>query len=211
MSRDAGAAPSRPAWSARAPRMVAVLGLVIAAAIVARALSLPYALERELWLARASGWSAAGALLLALTMTPLARAGKRLAPDRLPRALLPALRRAFGIAAACFALVHAATTTLGYLDRDWRSIPDQPYLRAGLVALAILVPLLVTSFPRLTRGLGVRLWKPLHRLAYVAALLVLQHLLLSPFAPRQVVLGIFATAAALGLLRLLPARRRATA
>jgi sulfoxide reductase heme-binding subunit YedZ len=79
-----------------------------------------------------------------------------------------------------------------------------PHLRAGLLALCVLVALLLSSFPSLVRLLGLRTWKELHRLAYVAALLVLQHVLLAPFAPRATVLLLFALAAGVGLLRWLP-------
>jgi DMSO/TMAO reductase YedYZ heme-binding membrane subunit len=68
----------------------------------------------------------------------------------------------------------------------------------------VLFVLAVTSFPAITRAARVRLWKHLHRLAYAAVLLALHHVLLSPFAPRAVVLAVFGAIAAFGMLRLLP-------
>ena len=52
------------------------------------------------------------------------------------------------------------------------------------------------------------MFRELHRLAFVAALGVLQHLLLSTFASRELVLGLFGTTLLLGLLRWLPVARR---
>ena len=115
------------------------------------------------------------------------------------------LRRAFGIAAACLALLHAATALGGYLQFDWTAFLAFSYLRVALVALIILFAMLVTSFPSLVKRLRLRAWKPLHRLGYLVALLVLEHLLLSPFAPRVTTLALFGSLFAVGLLRLLPA------
>jgi DMSO/TMAO reductase YedYZ heme-binding membrane subunit len=71
--------------------------------------------------------------------------------------------------------------------------------------------MLATSFPPLVRRLRVRLWKPLHRLGYLVAILALDHVLLSPFAPRAITLALFALFFAFGLLRLLPSDRGAEA
>ena len=163
---------------------------------------------RMLWLARGTGWSALVALCLALSATPAGRVLCRLAPGARVSAWVAAFRRAFGIAAASFALLHAATALGGYLRGAWAAVLSFAYLRAGLVALSILTAMLLTSFPLLVRRLRVRLWKPLHRLGYVAALLVLEHLALSPFAPRAITFALFGTLVAFGLLRLLPARPR---
>ncbi len=163
---------------------------------------------RMLWLARGTGWSALVALSLALSATPAGRLLARLAPHARLAPWVAAFRRAFGIAAASLALIHATTVLGGTLRGAWGALLSFAYLRAGLVALLILTVMLLTSFPWLVRRLHVRLWKPLHRLGYVAALLVLEHLVLSPFAPRAVIFALFGTLAAFGLLRLLPARPR---
>ncbi len=189
---------------------LAVASLVVWA--IVRAATLGYPLERNLWLARISGWTAASALLLSLSMTPLARLSALLSSLlpalRVAPSLWPALRRSLGITAASAALVHAAWSAFVFLDQSWSAIIAHPYLRAGLITLCILTPLLLTSFPAITRALGVRLWKPLHRLSYLAAATLFQHLMLSPFAPRKWVIVIFAIALAIGLLRFLPRRRR---
>lgn len=89
----------------------------------------------------------------------------------------------------------------------WSVIID-PQLRAGFAALCILVLLAVTSFRAPVRLLRITLWKPLHRLMYLAAALAVLHLALSPMAdPRWII----ASAAMLipgALGRLAPARRR---
>lgn len=159
-----------------------------------------------LWLARGTGWTALGSLMLALSATPTGRLLARFRPRSDLSSWVVAFRRAFGIAAAILALVHAATVLGLYLRGAWAAVLSFSYLRAGLVALAILTAMLVTSFPPLVRRLHVKLWKPLHRLGYLAALLVLDHLLLSPFAPRALTFELFGALFAVGLFRLLPAR-----
>lgn len=195
----------------RARQVTVAASALLLLAILAGAALRPYPLARELWLIRASGYGALGALFLALSMTPLGRLAARAVPGRTMAntvpAIWPALRRAFGIAAAWWALAHAAVGLATYLRGSWAAVLDWPHLRAGALALAILAVLLATSFPRLVRLLRVRLWKQLHRLAYVAAIFVFQHLMLSPFAPRRLVLALFATLAAVALLRFLPPPR----
>jgi sulfoxide reductase heme-binding subunit YedZ len=153
-------------------------------------------------LSRATGWCAAAALLCALFMTPLGRLFETSA------AALGRTRRALGISAALLASLHAALSLDGPLEDAWEATLTWPWLRAGLTALIILLVLLATSFPRLTRALRVRVWKPLHRLSYLAGALVVLHLFHAPFAPRRLV----AAYAALLLLaiaaRLLPRRRQ---
>jgi len=151
---------------------------------------------------RATGWCAIGALVLALAATPLARA------FRPQRAVLTKARRSFGIAAALLATIHALAALRGPLDGAWDAIATWPYLRAGLVALLILLALLATSFPRSIRLLRVRVWKPLHRLAYAAAALALLHVYLGPFAPRRAVATVFVLLVALLVARLIPRLRR---
>ena len=160
-------------------------------------------------LARVSGWLALSALALALCATPVRRVLRRIRADHPLAARAPAWRRRFGITAAVLALLHGGIAMGGYLDDARSAVLSWPHLRAGLVAACILTALLVSSFPAAVRALRIRLWKPLHRLAYVAALLVLQHLLLSPLAPRAVTLGLFGALLVIGLLRWLPARATA--
>lgn len=192
----------RAGWIAAA---AALAGLASAGALTLREAG-QWTPARELWLARGTGWVALVSLALAVSATPLARVADRLWPERGVGRELPALRRAFGITAALLALVHTAIALGGWLGGAWAAVLSWAYLRAGLVAVLVLVVLLVTSFPPLVQRLRVRLWKPLHRLAYVAVLLVFQHLVLSPFAPRALTLTTFSVIVGVAALRLLPAR-----
>lgn len=140
-------------------------------------------------------------------MTPLLRLRRVLAGRALSAAPWLAYRRSLGITAAVLGLLHGALVLATYLQGSWRTVFGVPYLRAGAICLAILLALLSTSFPPLTRRLRVRRWKELHRLSYVAALFLLQHLLLSPFAPRQRIFVLFGLLLAVSLLRLLPGRK----
>jgi sulfoxide reductase heme-binding subunit YedZ len=164
-------------------------------------------MESAIVIARATGWVALSLLGLALSMTPLGRV-----LGRVPRAApivpgIPRLRRLLGIASAIAASFHAAVALSGYLDGAWAAVVTWPHLRAGLVALLVLLALLLTSFPPVVRALRVKLWKPLHRLAYAAAALAALHVLLSPFAPRVVALAFFGALLAVGLFRFVPAKR----
>ncbi len=183
-----------------AGRICLGLSLALAAIYLGVAAGYEYGPARELWLVRATGYSALGSLLLALSATPVSRLLRRSWP------LLLALRRAFGISAAGFALAHASLVIATAPFSPLWHLMWRPQYRSGLVAAVILALLAITSFPRLVRALGIRLWKNLHRLAYLGLLLVVQHLLLAPFAPRRLVLALAAAVVLLGLLRLLPVR-----
>ena len=189
-----------------AARVVLVLSLaaLVADGWIAQVWGRRWDATRELWLARSTGWTAVGALVFALSATPAGRLLARLPGRSRDVSWVPAFRRAFGIAAGSFALLHAATVFGGYLRGAWVAVLSFSYLRAGLLALIIQCAMLATSFPSLVRHLRVKAWKPLHRLGYLVAILVLQHLLLSPFAPRAMTLELFAAVFAVGLLRLLP-------
>jgi DMSO/TMAO reductase YedYZ heme-binding membrane subunit len=166
-----------------------------------------FALERDLFWVRSSGWAALAALLLALSATPAGRVLERLR-GRSQRRSVGAFRRALGISAAALATLHGGVALSTYLRGSLAPLLDYPWLRGGLLALGVLLALWLTSYPRLVRVLRVKLWKPLHRLAFVAAALVFQHVMLSPMAPRRWALAIFGLALCVGLLRLLPRGHR---
>ena len=163
-----------------------------------------WALERELFWVRASGWCALSLLLSALSATPVGKILRRLGRSS---AQVAPIRRALGIGAAALATLHGAISLSTYLAGSLDRVLELVWVRAGLLAWAILAALWLTSYPALVRRARIRVWKPLHRLAYVAALFALQHTLLAPLAPREWVLATFGAAIAIGLLRLLPARR----
>jgi sulfoxide reductase heme-binding subunit YedZ len=158
---------------------------------------------------RASGWLPALLLAASLSVTP----ALRLPLPGSIRTRLSRARRPLGIAAGALACVHAIVASRLYLQSDViASLREIAWLRSGALALVVLSALLVTSSKRVVRALGLRLWKPLHRFAYVAAALVVQHLLLAPFAPRVAVIA-FAVVVALGFaaraVRARPRLRRA--
>lgn len=91
---------------------------------------------------------------------------------------LPAWRKPLGLYAFACAVAHLLIFSVvdfgGNLQLILAEIAGKPYIIAGSAALLLLLPLAVTS----TRGWQQRLgktWKPLHRLIYPAALLVIVH------------------------------------
>lgn len=118
-----------------------------------------------------SGEWAARLVIVALMLTPLA--------ELLPRVALigwlVSRRRAFGVAAFCYALLH-----LAFYVAEMETVRNMlaelalPGIWTGWAALLLMLPLALTSnhasVRRLKRG-----WKKLHRLVYPAALLILVH------------------------------------
>lgn len=126
-----------------------------------------------------SGVWAAQLLILTMAVTParlLFRRGEWLI-------WLVRRRRDFGVAAFAYAFGHTAV----YVIRkyDWGLILEEamePWLLVGWIALAIFLPLAVTSNDASVRLLR-RNWKRLHRLVYAGAILVFVHWALSAFDP----------------------------
>jgi sulfoxide reductase heme-binding subunit YedZ len=81
-------------------------------------------------------------------------------------------RRMLGLFAFFYACVHV----FGYMVFDrllhvseiLKDIADRPFITAGMTALALLVPLAVTSTKGWIRRLG-RRWQTLHRIVYLSA------------------------------------------
>ena len=155
----------------RAARIVLALVAAGAAGVAIVGLRQHYAALRTWDVARALGWLSGVCLVGALAITPLQRA--------LRSPLLPALRRALGLAAASCGAVHATAALLG-LPGLAAMVLSAAWLRAGLAALLLLGLLFVTSFDTLLRRLRLQHWKELHRLSYPAALCVALHALLGP-------------------------------
>lgn len=111
-------------------------------------------------------------LLLSLAVTPVRRwTGK---------ASLAPFRRTFGLLAFGYALLHVAVFAVFDHGLDpwamWMDVQKRPYIAAGSVAFACLVPLAATSNVAAIRRLGSR-WRTLHRLAYVAGVAAVFHYL----------------------------------
>ncbi len=128
----------------------------------------------DLWpdeLVGPSGEWAARLIIVALMLAPLAM----LLPRSRAIGWLVRRRRAFGVAAFLYALLHLAfyvaemETLANILAELWAL-----GIWTGWAALLLMLPLALTSNDASMRALG-RGWKKLHRLAYPAAMLILIH------------------------------------
>jgi len=110
-------------------------------------------------------------LLAGLAITPL----RRFTGINLIR-----FRRAIGLTA--FLYVSAHLTVWLVLDlqsfaRVWSDIVKRPYITIGMLGFALLIPLAVTSNDWFVRKLG-PVWRRLHRLVYVVAVLGALHFIM---------------------------------
>jgi sulfoxide reductase heme-binding subunit YedZ len=91
------------------------------------------------------------------------------------------LRRLLGLFAFFYVVLHFSVWIV--LDHffDWEEmaadILKRPFITVGVLALALLVPLAVTSTARMVKRLGGLNWRRLHRLAYLVAVLGVVHFL----------------------------------
>lgn len=131
-------------------------------------------INEDLWpdeLVGPSGEWAARLIIVALMLAPLAM----LLPRARAIGWLVRRRRAFGVAAFLYALLHLAfyaaemETLANILAELWAL-----GIWTGWAALLLMLPLALTSNDASMRALK-RGWKKLHRLAYPAALLILIH------------------------------------
>lgn len=146
---------------------------------------------------------ALGYLYLALMISPLMQAFPQLFGEQIKKS-----RRAIGVAAFYFAVIHGCIAFFGELG-GFRGVGflDNRYLLAtgiGLLALLVLYLLAVTSFDAMIERMGFKRWKQLQRLAYAAGILILLHAMLlgSDFADLSRVIPrvIFGAAALLLIL-----------
>ena len=111
-------------------------------------------------------------LLLSLAITPVRRLTKW---NR-----IIGYRRTFGLFAFFYAFLHL--TSYVVLDRYfdwsgvWEDVAKRPFITAGMLAFALMVPLAVTSTKGWIRRMGKR-WTQLHRLVYLAAIAAAVHYL----------------------------------
>jgi sulfoxide reductase heme-binding subunit YedZ len=104
-------------------------------------------------------------LLISLAITPVRRF------TRWNRII--SYRRTFGLFAFFYASLHLASYVV--LDRYfdwagvWEDVAKRPFITAGMVSFALMVPLAVTSTKGWIRRMGKR-WTQLHRLVYLAAI-----------------------------------------
>jgi sulfoxide reductase heme-binding subunit YedZ len=120
------------------------------------------------------------------------------------------LRRAAGLGGAALALVHALVSLALFAPPDlaglFALLEGLPFLRHGALALALLAPLVATSFPALHARLGLRGWSALHRLVYAAVALAALHVLGGPSADPRIALAASILVALLFAARLVPRR-----
>jgi len=109
-------------------------------------------------------------LLITLSITPLKKFTGMIWPV--------SLRRMLGLYAFFYACLHL--TVYFWLDQSFvlqdivEDIIKRPYITLGLTAWLLLVPLALTS-NQFSMRLLKKNWKRLHRLVYIAALLVVVH------------------------------------
>lgn len=89
-------------------------------------------------------------------------------------------RRAIGVSAAYFALLHGSVALWGQLGGmgQLSYLPSlfQWSLAGGLVALVILLIMAATSFDKVVKFMTFRRWKLLHRLVYIGGILAVLHI-----------------------------------
>jgi sulfoxide reductase heme-binding subunit YedZ len=112
-------------------------------------------------------------LIASLAVTPVRRLG---GPS------LVRFRRALGLLAFFYACAHLAAYLIfdqgldpGAIAKD---IVKRPYITIGMLALAILTPLAVTSNAAMIKRMGAAAWQKLHRWVYVAAIAAALHFIM---------------------------------
>jgi len=114
---------------------------------------------------RTTGYWTLVMLMITLAATPLRRI--------LGWAWLIRLRRMLGLFAFFYGTLHFLTYVV--LDQffDWPSIVKdivkRPYITVGFPSFLLMIPLALTSTDRITRWLGGKRWRMLHRLVYLIA------------------------------------------
>ncbi len=91
------------------------------------------------------------------------------------------LRRLLGLFGFFYACLHFLVWILVDHFFNWNQmladIVKRRYITVGMLALALLVPLAVTSTSRMVKRLGGTTWRRLHRLVYVIGMLAALHFL----------------------------------
>jgi len=121
-------------------------------------------------------------------------------------------RRTLGLYAFFYASLHLGMFVV--LDYGlnwgliWKAVLEKRFVLAGFSAFLILLPLAFTSFKWWQKRLGKR-WKNLHRLVYLAALLVIIHYIWLVKADIHIPLEYGAVVGLLLIVRLPPVKRLA--
>jgi sulfoxide reductase heme-binding subunit YedZ len=117
------------------------------------------------------GETAIRVLLVALAVTPFR--------DWTGWAPIMRVRRRIGLFAFAYALMHVAV----YLALDlelslaklWEDVLERTYITFGMAALALLIPLAITSHDALIKALGAVRWRRLHWAVYPIGVLAVVH------------------------------------
>ena len=133
---------------------------------------------RELLLIQGSGQIGLGFLFATLFVSPIIK----LLPDALDAKNVASLRRALGLCATGFSILHFALIFRFDFVTEFTALLTEPQWRNGFTALTVLVILSVSSFPVFIKYLRIREWKSLHQLSYAALFFVLLHVTVSPSA-----------------------------
>lgn len=111
-------------------------------------------------------------LLASLAITPLRRVGLNLIR----------FRRAVGLVTFFYVALHLTAWVWLDMGLRWAEVTadlwKRPYILIGMVGFLALLPLALTSSNRAIRRMGPKAWGRLHRLAYVAVLAGVLHLLM---------------------------------
>lgn len=153
-----------------------------------------------------TGELSARLLIVTMAATPM----QLLFPTRAWTRWLVRKRRYFGVAAFGYAALHTGVYVerMGELGRILSDAAEAGLL-TGWLALAIFIPLAMTSNDWSVRRIGV-IWKRIHRWVYVAALLTFAHWLLVAFDPMPGVFHLLILAS-LEAVRILKTRARSPA
>jgi sulfoxide reductase heme-binding subunit YedZ len=122
-------------------------------------------------LSRATGDWTLRFLCIVLTITPLRVSTST--PE------LARFRRMLGLFAYFYAVLHFLS--YGWFDMGFelgamaQDVTKRPFILVGLLALALLTALALTSFRNAIKVLGAKRWQLLHRLIYLAAGLAVLH------------------------------------
>lgn len=148
----------------------------------------------QLWYIRIEqtyGFVAIAAVYVALVLTPISKiTGKHPAMD-----LLLFSRRAIGVSACYFAVLHVLVALFGQLG-GWQGLSVLPERFAwafgfGAGALLVLALMALTSFDKVITAMTFRRWKWLHRCVYGAGVLLILHVwMIGTHIANPVVMGI---------------------
>ena len=112
-------------------------------------------------------------LLITLWITPL----QIFLPDSIPIRVLNIHKRLLGVSAFFYALMHFCVYVLdlGSTEIFFSNLQNN-FIIIGMVALSILLLLAITSFDWVVKKMKKKNWKKLHRLVYIAIILLFFHI-----------------------------------